>query len=1088
MFSIKKSFADCSSCELLSAPSCIFETNSEDNLKNVEIVFVAENPGKTEIEREIPLIGKAGSLFRIYFDKYILRNNFKYLLTNCVLCATIDPISNKTMNPTDSTIERCKINCFEIIKTCNPKLIVLMGNSPLKAFGISNGGIKEKRGNIFKWNNFSVLVTYHPSYIIRNRNTKEEKDFELDLKKSAEILGFNFDNNSDIEKIENKTNNNTGKGKLSYKIPKKYYSEDYSLVDIQYINKTKEVVYIFRNKKRKKSFYKTNDNYYYYICEDKYKAEKIIPYEKLNYVIGKYSNKENLDPEITYEGDLRICTKHAIDYYLNREVDELPYELKTMFVDIEIYTGDAREFPDAVQVKYPICSITYWENGNLITFITNINNQKIDTLNGEVVIFSSEKEMLSRFIDVVRESDIDCMTGWSFIDFDLSYIYNRANKIGLDPNKMSRLNNVFVNREWDIADINGINVFDMLFLYKNFTFEKKESYKLGAISQIELGHTKLELNLDIETFSDVYEENINRFIEYNRKDVSLLVELEKKLGHIKLLTELRKICKNSFKGVHKSMGQVDSILCAYLKEKNLSFKNAAKEEFDGKIPGAYVKEPDPGIYDYFVDFDYSSLYPSIILTYNIGVNTFIRRFEDFSLGYDFIYDPKNLPEKIEVVEYPTFKNEKKIYEKEEFLNLVKSENLICTINGCFYKSHYDEKSIFSEVLELLLDSRKIYKTKMFEAKKENNEILENVYSTKQLVYKVLANAIYGVLLNKHFRFFNPHLGTSITLSGREISKTAIVCSNEYINKLKTNNFNDPFPLSKNDMFTSENLSIKTPHILASDTDSVFVCYESLIDYELEEDVIIKNIKKWNDEILNFLNNDIIKSIVKKHNTNDEFNRLTLKNELLCKRGNFMAKKRYTIFVIEQEGQKVEEIVNRGFEVRRSDYPAFTKESLNELVELVLKSKKFSIKEIHEFIEKKRKEFIIRIENGDKSIARPMTFTKPASDYKVISEHVKGMMNWNSLIYNAFFPGTKGYVFKLKGFDPFLAPPEIGKKYQKEFIEKGKSLDVIAIPYEEQKLPNYFIVDKIAILNFSWEDRYKLFLSSIIKPVSSIINF
>ena len=124
MFSIKNSFADCLSCPLFSSKSCILETNIK-YLSEVDVVFIAENPGKDEVEKEKPLIGKAGKTFRKYFEKYGLDKS-NYLLTNVVLCQTIDP-DGKTGNPEPEVIERCKINCFNIVKECNPKLIVLMG-------------------------------------------------------------------------------------------------------------------------------------------------------------------------------------------------------------------------------------------------------------------------------------------------------------------------------------------------------------------------------------------------------------------------------------------------------------------------------------------------------------------------------------------------------------------------------------------------------------------------------------------------------------------------------------------------------------------------------------------------------------------------------------------------------------------------------------------------------------------------------------------------------------------------------------------------------------------------------------------------
>jgi uracil-DNA glycosylase family 4 len=105
MFSIKQSFADCSSCDLLRSPSCILETNCEDDLTKVEIIFVAENPGKQEVEKELPLVGRAGKMFRKYFKKFNIDKQ-KYLLTNCVLCQTLNP-DGRSCNRVVVVINKC---------------------------------------------------------------------------------------------------------------------------------------------------------------------------------------------------------------------------------------------------------------------------------------------------------------------------------------------------------------------------------------------------------------------------------------------------------------------------------------------------------------------------------------------------------------------------------------------------------------------------------------------------------------------------------------------------------------------------------------------------------------------------------------------------------------------------------------------------------------------------------------------------------------------------------------------------------------------------------------------------------------------
>ena len=149
MKSIKNSFANCSVCDLLDAPSCIAETNCKTDLSQVDVVFIAENPGKDEVKRGVPLIGRAGQMFRKYFKKFGIDKQ-KYLLTNTVLCQTLED-DGTTGNPTPEVIERCKVNCMELVKVCNPKLLVIMGTSPMSAFGIAKSGITELHGDIVEW-------------------------------------------------------------------------------------------------------------------------------------------------------------------------------------------------------------------------------------------------------------------------------------------------------------------------------------------------------------------------------------------------------------------------------------------------------------------------------------------------------------------------------------------------------------------------------------------------------------------------------------------------------------------------------------------------------------------------------------------------------------------------------------------------------------------------------------------------------------------------------------------------------------------------------------------------------------------------
>jgi uracil-DNA glycosylase family 4 len=255
LISIKNSLANCSVCELLENPSCILETNSKVDLSKVEVVFVAENPGKDEIAKKpepAPLVGRAGKLFRKYFTKFNI-NKRKYLLTNVVLCQTLNP-DGTTGNPEQEVIDRCKVNCMEMIKSCNPKLVVLMGTSPMSAFGIAKAGITNLHGKLFEWEGHKIFLTVHPSFV--NRNKSFEPKFEEDMAKVAELLG------EDHIEIESDVKAKTiGKGMFRYEIPKKFYTKDYRLIDIQYLSRRNKVLYIFRDKNNNKVYHTENDDY-----------------------------------------------------------------------------------------------------------------------------------------------------------------------------------------------------------------------------------------------------------------------------------------------------------------------------------------------------------------------------------------------------------------------------------------------------------------------------------------------------------------------------------------------------------------------------------------------------------------------------------------------------------------------------------------------------------------------------------------------------------------------------------------------------------------------------------------------------------
>ena len=1065
MVSIKTSFADCSTCDLLEAPSCILETNSEDDLTKVDVVFVSENPGKQEVDKGVPLIGKAGQTFRKPFDKYV-KKNCKWLLTNCVLCMTINE-DGTTGNPTDETIEKCKENCFRMIEQCNPKLIVLMGTSPMKAFGIAKSGITNLRGQMFKWRDRDILLTVHPSFVNRNQSFKER--FEADIKMAAELLGAKFE----TQKLA--TTKTGKKGIYRYEIPKKFYTNEFRLVDIQFLNKTNNVLYIFRDKDNKKVYHKESDEYVCYTAPDDVQARKVVPYESLEQVVVPYKQKSKLDANKTYEGDMRISAKHAIDYYYFNQEEAPRTDLNIMFFDIEVDTGkDNRGFPDPKVADFPINIMSSVYHGEKICYVVDNGTEPITEKEGvELKVFKDERKMLTEFIKDFKKVDPDFLAGWHLIGFDMEYLFNRLPKLKIPVGSMSKFGEFFVDSFRFSCNLPGCVVLDQTYLYRSFTFGNKESYKLGFIAQEELGITKVETELPLNV---MYYEQLNKLIEYNVRDAELLEKLESKLHHVNLLNELRLICNTSFSSGGSSFGQVDSIIISHLRNMGLASKNSDPHIEKESYPGAYVQEPVPGIYNLVTDFDFTSLYPSIVMTYNVGVNNFVLKTKDPMVGYDLSYDVENVPDKIDIIVDPLFSAQEKSVPKEKLFEKIKSNNWVHTINGCFFTSHKDEKSIYSQVLESLLSSRKDYKKLMLDAKESGDKEKKELYDTKQLVYKVLANALYGVIANKAFRFFDTSCAAAITLGGQEALKNSIIEGDSFMKHLhKRNDLERPKQITKQEMYSDEMPDRSPEYIITGDTDSIFCCFESF-----GKDKTNEEIKSFCDQIQDYLNTKIIGEIIKKHNVPLGDSRLELKNELIISRGIFLAKKRYAIHVTNNEGRTVDEIVYLGLEIKRSDYPSKSKEFLKELLDLILKSEKISLPKLYTFINSKEKEFIQLIKEGSKTIARPVSYGKKLKDYKVVPQGVKAMEAFNAISYHAHSVGDRAYMFRISGLDEEKAPKDILERYYKYVAENGK-VSVIAVPDEEARLPNYYIPDTKGNLKFSFTDRCDLLL----KPLTEV---
>lgn len=245
-------------------------------------------------------------------------------------------------------------------------------------------------------------------------------------------------------------------------------------------------------------------------------------------------------------------------------------------------------------------------------------------------------------------------------------------------------------------------------------------------------------------------------------------------------------------------------------------------------------------------------------------------------------------------------------------------------------------------------------------------------------------------------------------------------------------------------------------------------------HKLNKEEIVKVILGESHKLENVINNDFLKGFIKLHNIPPEHNFLNIKQEILASRAYFPGvKKKHCLYVVNKEGITVEELESRGLVVRRSDYPSITKERIKEILNLLVKEETLKISEIRKLIWKTRDQLLEMLQNGSREVGRPVSFNKPLKEYKMIPGHIRGMILWNKLEYNYFVTGTRGYMFRITGIDQFQAPDKI--------LEKLPNIEIcnyIVIPFEEERVPEYYQIDINQGIEFSWDTRVRELLQPI----------
>lgn len=537
-----------------------------------------------------------------------------------------------------------------------------------------------------------------------------------------------------------------------------------------HFQREKNLIHLFDDKMGYRTFPYTR-----YAYEPAQNGEYLSIYGDRLTKIYKFSKD---DPHL-FESDVPETTRVLVDLYTDSDLPSEGHRIMTYDIEVEMDSG----LPDPLKGDNGITAISmhdsvsdhYWV---LIMDVKGTLNRR-ESGNTTVIPFSDERDLLKSYLNIYEEINPTIVTGWNIDYFDTPYIYNRIkNVLGESYSKrLSPIGECFYSPYRNRFFIGGVSYLDYLALYKNFTYNELDNYRLDTISQSELGRGKIEYSGNLD---DLFRDDIEKFIHYNLVDVELVVGLDAKLQFIDLARAICHAGHVPYEDFVYSSKYLEGALLTYLKKKNLVAPNkpadrrermeAMRENNEEKFIGAYVKDPIVGKYKWIYDLDLTSLYPSIIMTLNISPETIIGKVSDWDA---------------EVF----FRNERDWYEldgerisKENLKRLLDETNCSIASNGVLYTR--DKVGCIPDILDHWFNQRVEFRKLEKQYGHEGDKEKYAFYKKRQLVQKILLNSLYGCLGLPAWRFYDRDNAEAVTLTGQiVIKRTADIVNLKYNKEL-----------------------------------------------------------------------------------------------------------------------------------------------------------------------------------------------------------------------------------------------------------------------------------------------------------------
>lgn len=661
-------------------------------------------------------------------------------------------------------------------------------------------------------------------------------------------------------------------------------------------------------------------------------------------------------------------TNYAAQFIAEEWPDRIDYDrnlIRTANIDIEVFSADG--FPAPEDAAHPITAIcmrentgTYWVWG-----CGDYTNNREDVL---YIKCDNEVDLIRKFIRRMEEYQPNIITGWNTRFFDIPYIVNRCYRLFGDDTLLKRMSpwglvkerkQVINGKQNQEYILEGIEHLDYLEVFQKFTLNtlgRQESYRLDHIAHVVLDERKLSYE-EHGNLHTLYEQDYQKFIEYNIKDVELVHKIDAKLDLISLILTMAYKAGVNYGDTLGTTAIWDTIIYRLLNKQKIAVPKRTEKP---KTPyaGGYVKEPQVGSHEWVTSFDLNSLYPNLIVQYNMSPETVLD-----GIVHDVSVE--------------------RILDRDLFSDDFDYSKLSHSIAPNGVRFSHDREGVIPTIIKQYYSERRVIKNEMLKAQQEmqtnpSKELEYRISSldNQQMAIKILMNSLYGALGNRWFRYFDQRVAESITLAGQLAIKWAERAVNGAMQDV---------------------LKTDEDYVVAIDTDSVYIRMGELVE-KFAPNNPVKFLDKICADHFEKVLADSYEEMAKL--TGAYENRMEMGREVIADRGIWMAKKRYILNVHNNEGVQYAEpkLKMMGIEAIKSSTPQVVRDKFKEIFRVIVEGTE---SDTQGYIRDFRSHFK-NLPPEDVSFPRGVSNLAKWSDRKTIFKkgtpiHVRGALCYNNAI-------------------------------------------------------------------------------------------